>query len=155
MKYAVTVLFDASRGITVEADSPEEAEQKAVDEVGSATLCNQCSHEVEMGDALGAHVYEDEGNGPQVLNTTYHAQRIATLEAEVARRAAELAQLRHCMASPAPGMAVQALAGEIVDALVADRDEGYDLEAGLFGTAFSTLVRRWAAAEYALQGIAK
>lgn len=94
MKYAVTVLFDASRDITVEADSPEEAEQKAYDEVGSATLCNQCSHEVEMGDALGTHVYEDEGSGPQVLNTTYHAQRIAALEAEVARRAEELARIR-------------------------------------------------------------
>ena len=47
-----------------------------------------------------------------------------------------------------PGMAVQALAGEIVDALMHDeKDCGYDLEGGLFGPAFSTLVRRWAVAE--------
>lgn len=50
---------------------------------------------------------------------------------------------------PAPGTAAQALAGEIVAALLADeKDEGYDLTAGLFGPAFSKLVRRWAAAEF-------
>lgn len=50
----------------------------------------------------------------------------------------------------APGMAVQALAGEIVNALLADEEDGgYDLTAGLFGAAFSTLVRRWADAEWA------
>lgn len=49
----------------------------------------------------------------------------------------------------APGMAVQALAGEIVEALLADeKDGGYDLTAGLFGPAFSKLVRRWAAVEF-------
>lgn len=47
-----------------------------------------------------------------------------------------------------PGMAVQALAGEIIEALLADeKDGGYDLTAGLFGANFSALVRRWAAAE--------
>lgn len=48
-----------------------------------------------------------------------------------------------------PGMAVQALAGEIIEALLADeKDGGYDLTAGLFGAAFSKLVRRWAVAEW-------
>lgn len=48
-----------------------------------------------------------------------------------------------------PGMAVQALAGEIIAALLADeKDGGYDLTAGLFGANFSKLVRRWANAEY-------
>lgn len=48
-----------------------------------------------------------------------------------------------------PGMAVQALAGEIVAALLADeKDGGYDLTAGMFGPAFSALVKRWAAAEW-------
>jgi hypothetical protein len=51
---------------------------------------------------------------------------------------------------PAPGMAVQALAAEIVKALLADEEDGgYDLTAGLFGPSFSDLVRRWAALEYA------
>lgn len=50
----------------------------------------------------------------------------------------------------APGMAVQALAGEICEALVKDgKTEGYDLEAGMFGTEFSNIVRRMAALEYA------
>ncbi|WP_416819977.1 hypothetical protein [Delftia tsuruhatensis] len=48
-----------------------------------------------------------------------------------------------------PGMAVTALAGEIVAALLADeKDGGYDLTAGLFGPSFSALVRRWASAEW-------
>ena len=50
----------------------------------------------------------------------------------------------------APGMAVQALAGEICEALVKDgKTDGYDLEAGMFGTEFSNIVRRMAALEYA------
>lgn len=49
-------------------------------------------------------------------------------------------------------MAVQGLAGEIVAALLADEnDGGYDLTSGLFGAAFSALVRRWADAELAAQ----
>lgn len=56
------------------------------------------------------------------------------------------------MYDPAPGMAVSALAREIVDALVADeKDGGYDLTAGMFGPSFSNLVRRWAAAELIAQ----
>lgn len=48
------------------------------------------------------------------------------------------------------GMVVQALAGEIIEALLADeKDGGYALTSGLFGPAFSKLVRRWAAAEMA------
>lgn len=82
MKYAVTVLFDACRSATIEAESPEEAEQKAHEEVGHASLCHHCAGEIDVGDALGAHVYEDEGNGPQVLDTTYNGERIAALKAE-------------------------------------------------------------------------
>lgn len=62
-----------------------------------------------------------------------------------------IAALRASLAEPLvhpPGMAVQALAGEIVAALLVDeKDGGYDLTAGMFGSAFSELVRRWAAAE--------
>ena len=50
---------------------------------------------------------------------------------------------------PTPGMAVHTLAGEIIQALLADeKDGGYDLTAGMFGPSFSALVRRWAAAEW-------
>lgn len=56
----------------------------------------------------------------------------------------------------APGMAVQALAGEIIAALLVDeKDGGYDLTAGLFGTQFSKLIRRWANAEWAIPSAAK
>lgn len=45
-------------------------------------------------------------------------------------------------------MAAQALAGEIIEALLADeKDGGYDLTAGMFGRAFSQLVRRLAESE--------
>jgi hypothetical protein len=48
-----------------------------------------------------------------------------------------------------PGMAVQALVVEIIEALLKDEaDGGYDLTAGLFGSEFSKLVRRWADAEW-------
>ncbi|MDH0852385.1 hypothetical protein N5D66_31010, partial [Delftia tsuruhatensis] len=61
-------------------------------------------------------------------------------------RAAEAAP----QAPAAPGMAVTALAGEIIAALEADeKDGGYDLTSGLFGPKFSALVRRWAASEWA------
>ncbi|ASD50434.1 hypothetical protein FDI24_gp153 [Acidovorax phage ACP17] len=46
---------------------------------------------------------------------------------------------------PVDKKAVMTTASAIVDALVADaNDGGYDLEAGLFGPAFSKLVRSWA-----------
>lgn len=48
-----------------------------------------------------------------------------------------------------PNMAVHGLAGEIVEALLADEtDGGYDLTAGMFGSNFSALVRRWAQLEW-------
>ena len=68
------------------------------------------------------------------------------LAAPAAREASKPVQAE---AAKTPGMAVMGLAGEIVVALLADEnDGGYDLEAGLFGPAFSTLVRRWADAEW-------
>lgn len=67
------------------------------------------------------------------------------------RRAKAWDEARALLEAPAaPALAVQALAGEIIAALLADEKEGYDLEAGLFGPAFSALVRRWTAAEWAL-----
>ena len=51
-----------------------------------------------------------------------------------------------------PRLAIMAVAQQVVDALEADRkSEGYDLEAGMFGPAFSNLMRKWAALEYAAQ----
>ncbi|WP_426287488.1 hypothetical protein [Luteibacter sp. E-22] len=45
----------------------------------------------------------------------------------------------------AHAMATQALAGEIVEALLKDeKTDGFDLCAGMFGTEFSNLIRRLA-----------
>ena len=51
-----------------------------------------------------------------------------------------------------PRLAIMAVAQQVCNALEADRkSEGYDLEAGMFGPAFSNLLRKWAALEYAAQ----
>lgn len=77
--YSVTVLIDASKGRDVEADSPEEAADEALEQIGTPALCHQCSGEIETGDPIGAHVYDGD---KLVLDTTWDAQRIAKLTAE-------------------------------------------------------------------------
>jgi len=82
------------------------------------------------------------------------AQMRAYVDADRAQRAAlshlPPQQSAQPVAEKTPGMAVHALAGEIVAALVADdANGGYDLTAGIFGPEFSKLVRRWADAEWA------
>lgn len=54
MKYMVCVLIDASKTIEVEAESPEEAKEKAMNEIGVPSICHQCSREVELGDPIEA-----------------------------------------------------------------------------------------------------
>lgn len=54
MKYLVTVVFDASKTIEVEADSAEEAKDKAVETIDGVTLCHQCADCIEVGDPTGA-----------------------------------------------------------------------------------------------------
>ena len=59
-KYYVTVIFDASKQIEVEADSPEDAAQKAYEsDECYVSLCHRCSHEIDMGDAVRAFVYDE------------------------------------------------------------------------------------------------
>lgn len=93
--YEVTLLIDASIGVDVEANSPEEAVEKAENESGSVSLCHQCSRELQTGDCYGAIVYVD---GKEVADTT----RNGTLKAENATlrtRITELeAKLEQCMA---------------------------------------------------------
>lgn len=87
------------------------------------------------------------------MSTLEQAARQALDALEQAKRntTESIAALRSALEQPqptVPGMAVQALAGEIISALQADEDDGgYDLTSGLFGPTFSALVRRWAAAE--------
>ena len=42
------------------------------------------------------------------------------------------------------GILTTVIATEIVEAFVKDEEEGYDISAGLFGTAFSELIRNYA-----------
>ena len=73
MKYECTVIFDASSSVIVEADTPEEAAQLAEDMVqGNQTLCHQCSNDLNTGDSLGVHVYNEECT-EELLDTTYRS----------------------------------------------------------------------------------
>ena len=42
--YSCTVLFDASKSLDVEADNPQAAAEQALDTLGNASLCHQCSN---------------------------------------------------------------------------------------------------------------
>ena len=90
MKFNVTVLIDAGRNIDVDADTAEQAADKALDAIGYASVCHQCAKELDVGDALGAVVYDGTD---QVLDTTYSGQRVAELEAEIAMLKAKIAIL--------------------------------------------------------------
>lgn len=59
MRYIVMGLIHANTREEVEADSPEEAHEKAA---CHASLCHQCSDELELGDSYGAIVEDDDGN---------------------------------------------------------------------------------------------
>lgn len=92
-EYSVTVLVDASRNYTVKAESPEAAVEQAEELYSreSSTLCHQCSGKLDVGGAVGAIVYcEDK----EVLDTSYQAARIATLEAECERLREALGRIR-------------------------------------------------------------
>ncbi len=89
--YSVTLIFDASKGMDVEAESPEQAEAMAVDALGSPCICHQCAAEVDVADAIGAHVYLGD---KLVLDTTYGGDKdrqVAELTARVASLEAQLA----------------------------------------------------------------
>ena len=108
-------------------------------------LCGGCGYIWRPADVptngVAAIKTRGKSDSPRV-DLTPEQQRVTLL----AVRAHAAAQLQ---APAAPGMAAQALAAEIVEALRADeKDGGYDLTAGMFGPAFSALVRRWAALEY-------
>lgn len=82
MKYNCSVIYDAAQYLQIEADTPEDASEKAMGEC-SASICHQCADSLELGDALGVMVSSDEGEGR--LDTTWSAEEIARLKAEVER----------------------------------------------------------------------
>jgi hypothetical protein len=90
-KYECTVLFDASTGVDVEADTPEAAAQAAEDEVeGRQHLCHQCSNSLDTGDSIGTLVY---ANDELVLDTSFAADALAKATAQ---RDELLAVLKRC-----------------------------------------------------------
>jgi hypothetical protein len=85
MKYNCSVLYDAAQYLTIEADTLEEASEKAMAQ-SSVGLCHQCSDELEVGDALGVMVSSDSGSDDEDrLDTTWSGEEIARLKAEVER----------------------------------------------------------------------
>jgi hypothetical protein len=53
-KWTVLVTYDASRTFEVDAESEEAAKEKAMEMAGLASVCHQCSNEIEVGDAIEA-----------------------------------------------------------------------------------------------------
>lgn len=92
LEYEVTVLFDASSRVTVMAESPEDAADKAEYLTsGNQHLCLQCSNTLETGDAIGCLVYKGD---ELVAETDWKSQRITGLETANAQLRAELEAVR-------------------------------------------------------------
>lgn len=79
--YDCTVLVDASRGFTVEADSPNDAALKAEELLAEQgfTVCHQCSRRLDIGDIEGVLVYADD---QEVLDTTFQATELTEARSE-------------------------------------------------------------------------
>ena len=67
-KYLVSIVFGAGTYVEVEAESPEEAEDKALAERSHVMLCHYCSHKLEIADVTGCIVTDE--NGEVVLDST-------------------------------------------------------------------------------------
>jgi hypothetical protein len=61
MKYSVTLLYDVSETVEVEADSVDEAIDLAYGNA-NASLCHQCANELDFGEAYDEIVYDEAGN---------------------------------------------------------------------------------------------
>jgi hypothetical protein len=62
-KFTVTLIHSCSTTVEVDADSVEEAREKAYDSDSSiVTLCYHCSSEVDIGDAYATIVYDEDNN---------------------------------------------------------------------------------------------
>lgn len=75
-EYEVCAVFGASRSGTIMANSIEEAEEKAYDELGYASLCHHCSREIDIGDCNGTLIYED---GEEVFDSTHSGEMEKTV----------------------------------------------------------------------------
>lgn len=61
-KWNVSIVFAASKYVMgIEAETKEEAIEKAIDQDGYASLCHQCSEEIELGEII-----EEESSAEEV-----------------------------------------------------------------------------------------
>ncbi|SFX57428.1 hypothetical protein, partial [Azotobacter vinelandii] len=71
-------------------DTPEEAADLAMDELGGVSVCHHCAGKMDVGDVYAARVYE--GN-EEVLDTDWTAQQLAVAKKrieELEKRVSEL-----------------------------------------------------------------
>jgi hypothetical protein len=61
-RYDVTLVYTASKCVSVEADSPEEAQEKAERKHGHAGLCHHCARDLEIDELARVDVYDEAGN---------------------------------------------------------------------------------------------
>lgn len=95
---------------------------------------------------------EQRGQGINQVQTLLAQKGDGPTDADVAGENQASTDAQCAAQTKAPRLAVMAVAQQACDALETDRKwEGYDLEAGIFGPAFSNLLRKWAALEYAAQ----
>ena len=63
-KYTVYIVYDATEFVEVEADTAEEARDKA-EELAQAHLCHQCANHLDLGDITNSIVIDEDGNEVQ------------------------------------------------------------------------------------------
>ena len=81
-KYEVTILIDACNGVTVEAESPEEAADLAYEtKEASPNICHHCSSELNIGDCIGVIVFNSDDE--ELYNDTVSDETIKRLESRI------------------------------------------------------------------------
>jgi hypothetical protein len=76
--YSVTVIFDCTQHFKVDAGSPEEAREEAYDRA-NASLCHQCSEELDVGDPTSVAVHTEHAD--DVLLDYEHEEKETKLRA--------------------------------------------------------------------------
>lgn len=71
--YNVCVQIDCNVQVQVSANSPEEAVSLAYDNVPSVGLCHACADKVNVGEAVRATVYDEEGN--EIFDDDYFSNK--------------------------------------------------------------------------------
>ena len=84
-KYMCLVIIDASVGVEVEANSPEDAVNAAFnDKRTSVSLCHQCSDDVDIGDAYRVIVHDASGDKELLDSEAKPSEKIESLQARIA-----------------------------------------------------------------------